>query len=922
MKLPELPPPSQQVFSENMGSYVQVASNISRASDLLMAVTSSAEVNRMKIIDLALEAMEELNKLALAREPLWQYDTESNTEFLSDVEYMREFGHISASLKEIIRMVEVGDSQSELPRFRNINDSEFSVESEYGPMSIENQPEKPVSSETSRAIEYVNMKAVHLVHLLMDLKQWLLVFPNIVSRANIVGVLSSSRSEGNYDGTLQVMTAEFHAPTPLIPARESYFARYSKQLDRDMWVVVDVSLEDLFQFPSTNFRRQPSGCIIQQMPNGCSKVIWVERVEVDNRMVHNMFKTLVSSGFAFSAKRWVSALVRQCEWLATLNSTSSPTSDCMLISKDGRNSLLKLSERMMRSFVADISASIENKWKTLPVSGAEDVKVTTKTSLKDPGKPPGTTLLFATSVHLPVPRTQVYNLLRSGETRFMWDMMSYEKDTREIAYIASGDHTGNRVSIIEVENGATKEIEVFYLQESYTDLNGSYVVYAPIDQLAMSALLDGVNPDEVPILASGFSILPDRPMANIDESGGSLLTLALHITEGGATEEFIPPSTVQTILHIIAGTVIQITHVLSNDGENSVEPEPFRGVEGLYLETTNNVEDQEEISERGRKRKFGLCDGGVGGDLASGDALATFNDLGGFEGQKMAKGGRNKSKIHNDDDQDFDEWRTKQKHDRQQGVTGGVTGRVTDVVTVGVTDVVIVGVTDVVKDGVTVVLAAFVSDSKCKVPPSKKTTTLKRRKISKEEVKRKRRREESEESDDETQTNNETSANDTENDSKDIHDDNSNSEDENEDNSGWSDDDNDNDDDDDDDIDGEEDDESNSSSNEEEEIPLKKKSIKMKGMKIKVKGRVKEKISAQKKSKTNKPKEKTSKTAPKAKKKSKKDQSVKYRSAYPDPTPYKKKIKACSLQILREGPFGQFFSTIYDGVITRKMMTK
>ena len=73
----------------------------------------------------------------------------------------------------------------------------------------------------------------------------------------------------------------------------------------------------------------------------------------------------------------------------------------------------------MRSFVADISASTENKWRTLPVFGAEDVKVTTKTSLNDPGKPPGTTLLFATSVHLPVPRTQVYNLLRDGESRFM-----------------------------------------------------------------------------------------------------------------------------------------------------------------------------------------------------------------------------------------------------------------------------------------------------------------------------------------------------------------------------------------------------------------------------------------------------------------------------------------------------------------------
>lgn len=36
-------------------------------------------------------------------------------------------------------------------------------------------------------------------------EQWLLVFPNIVSIAKVVGVLSSTRVEGNYDGTLQVV---------------------------------------------------------------------------------------------------------------------------------------------------------------------------------------------------------------------------------------------------------------------------------------------------------------------------------------------------------------------------------------------------------------------------------------------------------------------------------------------------------------------------------------------------------------------------------------------------------------------------------------------------------------------------------------------------------------------------------------------
>jgi len=48
-------------------------------------------------------------------------------------------------------------------------------------------------------------------------------------------------------------------------------------------------------------------------------------VEVDNRLVHNIFQPLVISGFAFSAKRWVNTLARQFERFATLMARSTPT---------------------------------------------------------------------------------------------------------------------------------------------------------------------------------------------------------------------------------------------------------------------------------------------------------------------------------------------------------------------------------------------------------------------------------------------------------------------------------------------------------------------------------------------------------------------------------------------------------------------
>lgn len=40
-------------------------------------------------------------------------------------------------------------------------------------------------------------------------------------------------------------------------------------------------------------------------------------MEVDDRAVHDIYKSLVNSGLAFSAKRWVTTLDRQCERLTS-----------------------------------------------------------------------------------------------------------------------------------------------------------------------------------------------------------------------------------------------------------------------------------------------------------------------------------------------------------------------------------------------------------------------------------------------------------------------------------------------------------------------------------------------------------------------------------------------------------------------------
>jgi hypothetical protein len=73
------------------------------------------------------------------------------------------------------------------------------------------------------------------------------------------------------------MQAELQFPSPLVPAREVVFFRYCVHNgDEGTWSIVDFQAEgfepELLQTSSIKCRRRPSGCMIQDMPNGYSRV--------------------------------------------------------------------------------------------------------------------------------------------------------------------------------------------------------------------------------------------------------------------------------------------------------------------------------------------------------------------------------------------------------------------------------------------------------------------------------------------------------------------------------------------------------------------------------------------------------------------------------------------------------------------------
>ncbi|OIT05740.1 PREDICTED: homeobox-leucine zipper protein MERISTEM L1-like [Nicotiana attenuata] len=526
LNFPQIPPPEASC-SLDLGFRPQssLLGEMYSAGDLLRtAISGLTDAEKPIVIELAVAAMEELIRMAQSGEPLWMPSPNINsTEILSEEEYVRNF-----------------------PRG-------------IGPKPL------ALKSEASRESAVVIMNHINLVEILMDVNQWTNVFAGLVSKAMTLEVLSTGVA-GNYNGALQVMTAEFQVPSPLVPTRENYFVRYCKQHADGTWAVVDVSLDNLRPTSVSRCRRRPSGCLIQELPNGYSKVTWVEHVEVDEKAVHSIYKPLVNSGLAFGAKRWVATLDRQCERLASAMANNIPTGDVGIItSPAGRKSMLKLAERMVMSFCAGVGASTTHTWTTLSGSGADDVRVMTRKSIDDPGRPPGIVLSAATSFWLPVSPKRVFDFLRDENSRSEWDILSNGGLVQEMAHIANGRDPGNCVSLLRVNSGNSNQSNMLILQESSTDSTGSYVIYAPVDIVAMNVVLSGGDPDYVALLPSGFAILPDGSTIHsgdnpevISNGGGSLLTVAFQILVDSVPTAKLSLGSVATVNSLIKCTVERI----------------------------------------------------------------------------------------------------------------------------------------------------------------------------------------------------------------------------------------------------------------------------------------------------------------------------------------------------------------------------
>ncbi|CAN1776294.1 Homeobox-leucine zipper protein ROC5 [Linum perenne] len=166
-----------------------------------------------------------------------------------------------------------------------------------------------------------------------------------------------------------------------------------------------------------------------------------------------MMRPMVRLGMGFGAKRWIATLQRYCECVALLlDSSSMPQDPSEVLSMTGKNSLMKLSQKMVNNFYRGISIGLSNSvWEKLsPASLGEDIRIMSRKNLTDPEEAMGIVLSASTSLWLPISRRRVFEFLMREDIRKDWDFLINGWSLDEIVRIPKAQTHGNSISILRV----------------------------------------------------------------------------------------------------------------------------------------------------------------------------------------------------------------------------------------------------------------------------------------------------------------------------------------------------------------------------------------------------------------------------------------------------------------------------------------
>ncbi|KAJ3692575.1 hypothetical protein LUZ60_011670 [Juncus effusus] len=493
-------------------------------------------LDKTKIQEIVDSALDELIRMAYSEEPLWIKSVETGRDILNYDEYLRKFSRDARKDRLLWQSVEV-----------------------------------------SRGSGIVFLDLNHLVHAFMDVKQWKELFPCMVANAANQDVIYTGDSQSK-DGAIQLMFAELQMPTPMVPTREFYFIRYSKKISPEKWAILDVSVDKIeksIDVSLVKFRKNPSGCIIEDQANGHCKVIWVEHTECQKSTISTLYRSIVLNGQAFGARHWMATLQQQCERVVFSMATNVPTKDSNGVSTlAGRKSMLKLAHRMTSSFANCIAGSQYKSWQKM-MKGNEEIRFMSRKNINEPGEPEGLIVCAVLSTALHVSPMVLFEFLRDESRRFEWDIMSCGGPIQTIVNLSKGQDRGNSVTVhLPISSEKIKCI----IQDSSTNAYESVIVYSHVDSDDLQSVINGCESSNIALLPSGFAILPDgldsKPYVITSErneiersgfEGGSLLTVGFQILANQSPVVNLSAESIETVTNLVSCTLHNIKRALQCD---------------------------------------------------------------------------------------------------------------------------------------------------------------------------------------------------------------------------------------------------------------------------------------------------------------------------------------------------------------------
>lgn len=175
-------------------------------------------------------------------------------------------------------------------------------------------------------------------------------------------------------------------------------------------------------------------------------------MEVPDQIIHSLSRSIISSGNAYGAKRWVSFMKRQCERLTCATDIMNypyvqdlnkigiiwifpHESNCTwyfqlyvnnhvfsywtaLANLEGKQNILKLAERMVLNFYGGVSSSSSAyNWTVVVGNGIDEVRIMTRKTIDDPGRPGGMVLCASICFWIPILPEIVFDYLRNENIR-------------------------------------------------------------------------------------------------------------------------------------------------------------------------------------------------------------------------------------------------------------------------------------------------------------------------------------------------------------------------------------------------------------------------------------------------------------------------------------------------------------------------